>query len=630
MVKRRPLPVNESDYQNLRESGILIKTIRENDIVTKRGALYFPYRNLDGETNGFARRRPHKPKKIKGELVKYLQPEGSASRAYFPESCLHELIYGSDLFITEGEKKGLALAQIGVAAIALGGVYSWLKDGELIEDVRQLDLNDRRVYITFDFDEKESTRQNVTRAKMALAKALEKEGANVFSVDLPPGLGGCKQGVDDYLVAHGEKAFLKLVLGAKLIHERISSNYLIYLAPPALSKEIYHGFIGEFLNAVSDYTEATDAGILGHLLPAIGCVIGPGPHIWAGSEQPARFNTCIVGPTSTGRKGTALSTVGLLMDGLEDDFWDRQKVGGLSSGEGLIAKVSDYTQKDGDGEKETVVVDKRLYVVESEFAKVLTQIRRDQNILSQVMREAYDSGNLAVLTRNPLHANNAHICITGHITPEELRKRFTQVDMANGFGNRFLWFAVKSEKVIAEPVKVPFEVIVKYQKKLRGALCKVEGWGKKESTLSLNGKSKEIWKSVYPGLREDKPGLIGALTARGESVVLRLAVLYALLDGKRVITPPHLEAALAIWRYNEESVAILFQDQIGDGVADTIYRLLAQGPMKQKEFYSHISQPAVAIKSALLELENAKKIKPIRMKKAKGAGRPATLWKRLE
>ena len=42
----------------------------------------------------------------------------------------------------------------------------------------------------------------------------------------------------------------------------------------------------------------------------------------------------------------------------------------------------------------------------------------------------------------------------------------------------------------------------------------------------------ELWEAMYPKLREDRPGLEGAITARGSAVVLRLSLIYALLDGK--------------------------------------------------------------------------------------------------
>ncbi len=96
------------------------------------------------------------------------------------------------------------------------------------------------------------------------------------------------------------------------------------------------------MRSVSPHTEATDAAILAHLLPALGVYIGARPHVHDGSgtKQPVRVNTVIVGPTSTGRKGTSLAPVDALMRRVDEKFWKEQRVGGLSTGEGLITKVA--------------------------------------------------------------------------------------------------------------------------------------------------------------------------------------------------------------------------------------------------------------------------------------------------
>ena len=75
------------------------------------------------------------------------------------------------------------------------------------------------------------------------------------------------------------------------------------------------------------------------------------------------------------------------------------------------------------------VTDKRLLVVESEFASVLRVAQRQGNTLSATIREAWDSGNLRTLTKNdPMTATGAHICIVGHITADELRAELTATD----------------------------------------------------------------------------------------------------------------------------------------------------------------------------------------------------------
>src|SRR5262249_6215996 len=146
-----------------------------------------------------------------------------------------------------------------------------------------------------------------------LARALKAAGAGeVYNVELPPGSGGAKQGVDDFLAAEGQEAIEELVERAIPVIQIIpavptdtAGIPVIRIIPPVLGEPAYHGPIGQFLRAVARHTEATDAGILAHLLPAVGTVIGPRPHAYAGTKQFARVNTVLVGPTSTGRKGTA-------------------------------------------------------------------------------------------------------------------------------------------------------------------------------------------------------------------------------------------------------------------------------------------------------------------------------------
>ena len=71
-------------------------------------------------------------------------------------------------------------------------------------------------------------------------------------------------------------------------------------------------------------------------------------------------------------------------------------------------------------------------------------MERESSTLSATLREAWDTGNLRIMTRNSaVRATDAHIGIIGHITAEELQRCFTETSAANGFGNRFLWLCVK-------------------------------------------------------------------------------------------------------------------------------------------------------------------------------------------
>src|SRR5262249_32818712 len=82
--------------------------------------------------------------------------------------------------------------------------------------------------------------------------------------------------------------------------------------------------------------------------------------------------------------------------------------------------------------------------------------------------------------------------------------------------------------------------------------------------------ARDLWHHVYPTLSEGLPGLVGALTGRAEAQVMRLPLIYALLDMSATIQRPHLEAALAVWDYSLSSVTYVFSQSVGDPLADSI------------------------------------------------------------
>jgi hypothetical protein len=101
--------------------------------------------------------------------------------------------------------------------------------------------------------------------------------------------------------------------------------------------------------------------------------------------------------------------------------------------------------------KDHGVSDKRLMVVEPEFASPLRVSERDGNTLSPLIRQSWDTGRLRVLTKSsPARATGAHISIIGHVTKDELLKYLTDTEAGNGFANRFLWVAVRRSKLLPD------------------------------------------------------------------------------------------------------------------------------------------------------------------------------------
>src|SRR5437762_3189358 len=192
---------------------------------------------------------------------------------------------------------------------------------------------------------------------------------------------------------------------------------------------------------------------------------------------------------------------------------------------------------------------------------------REGNTLSPVIRSAWDCGDLKTMVKNsPAKATGAHISIVGHITKDELRRLLTQTESANGFANRFLWVAVKRSKCLPDGGAidtVSFEDVV-------AQLQAVVDFAKDFVEIFRDPDAKTLWREAYPDLSEGKPGMLGAITGRAEAQVMRLSAIYALLDKSRLIRPEHHRAALAVWKYCEESACWIFGTNTGDRNADKI------------------------------------------------------------
>ncbi len=395
---------------------------------------------------------------------------------------------------------------------------------------------------------------------------------------------------------------------------------------PTLASEALHGLAGRIVKVLDPHTEADPVATLFHTLAGVGNVIGAEPHAKVQyDEHPARLFGVLVGPTSRSRKGTAWSGPRHLLAAVDEEWGKHSVQSGLTSGEGLIyhARDAGTAKPDDPG-----VEDKRLLIIEPEFAVRLKVMGREGNSLSGVIREAWDSGNLSTLTKNsPLRATGAHVSILGHTTEEEIRRYLTETERANGFANRFLWLLVRRSKVLAEGGTLPDAEAAHLVDELRevATFARTVGEVRRDATAGA------IWAEVYPRLSEGEPGMVGAILSRAEAQVLRLSVLYAILDRSEMIRPVHLYAALAVWDYAEASARDIFGGRVGSTVADTIWEALkARGPLTRTEIYNvfgrHRTKAEVDAALAVLEARGRARRRP----PEPSGGRPSETWEAVE
>ncbi len=423
------------------------------------------------------------------------------------------------------------------------------------------------------------------------------------------------------------------------LHEPISSlipKITDIPHPVPMDKAGFHGLAGEIVRIMSPHSESDEVALLVTFLTCFGSVVGNRPYFRVESDlHQMRLFPVFVGETAKARKGTSFGNVKQVILAVDPD-WGNNIQTGLSSGEGLIwavrneihkrqpirenGRVVDYE----DVVSDPGVRDKRLLIVEGEFASTLKIMEREGNILSPIIRCAWDSGTLQVLTKHSqARATGAHISIIGHITQGELLNYLTDIQAGNGFGNRFLWLCVKRSKCLAFGGGLNQTDLEPLIERLKEAVEFAQGtdeiiWAKE---------SRPLWEEIYPELSEGKPGLFGALTARSEAYVTRLACIFALLDLSWEIKPEHLTAALAVWDYAEASVKYIFQNHIGNSLADEIWSALEanSGGMSRTELSNHFrrNKSSDQLSSAL---NNLQRLGRIRMETVTTEGRPREVY----
>lgn len=420
------------------------------------------------------------------------------------------------------------------------------------------------------------------------------------------------------------------------LQRRTADEEPIVAAPewPSLAPQALHGPLGDLVRLVEPHTEADPVAILVQALVAFGSVIGRGPHWRAeADEHHGKLFVALVGATAKGRKGTSWGQVRRVFAAVDSEWAEHRVLSGLSSGEGLIWAVRDPilgTERDRKTRQVAEVLvdpgveDKRLLVVEPELAQAFKVARREGNTLSPLIREAWESGRLRALTKNsPAVATGAHVSIVGHITRDELLRHLGETEAGNGFGNRFLWLLVRRSKCLPEGGTLAQQDLGPLVCELGAAVRHARGLG----LLCRDDEARKLWAAVYPALSEGKPGLLGAMIARAEAQVMRLAMLYALADRCEAIRPEHLVAALAVWDYAEASARSIFGEALGDPVADEVLAALRAAPsgLTRSELRDHFgrNRSSEAIGRALASLA----VQQLATGTREGTGgRPAERW----
>lgn len=419
--------------------------------------------------------------------------------------------------------------------------------------------------------------------------------------------------------------------------------------PPVPDPACLYGLIGEVAREGSEGTETNPIAIAGNFIAYLSCAIGRVPYLAVGNtSHHARLFFLHVGRSGRGRKGDAVSLVTRIDEAVRarrPELAPQIHRGGLSTREGLAALIHDGYRV---GQQEVpAITDKRLWVIESEFANVLQQSRRGGNTLSAALRDCWDGVDLKPATKtNRVHASEPHVCLSGAISPVELLALVQRRDLLNGFVNRFLMVWGERTRIEAFPRRAPrnrvdalaaqvIEVLDFTQPRMQD--------GRESALMTLADSARRRYAQLYQDElnRELGSTLVDSLLERRAPMLLRLAMGFALTDRQWLIQAEHIDAAMAWVRYATDSAGYVLagsngmpsQPQVA-WAAERISAFLAvKGSASRRDlvvdcFGRH--QPAAVVDAAIAHLmdgAHADARVEVQARLHVGPGRPATIYR---
>ncbi len=362
-----------------------------------------------------------------------------------------------------------------------------------------------------------------------------------------------------------------------------SRNQMDPLAPPVMAPPGFPPLVKAIVDTACATSEAHPVAVAANVLAMFSVMVGRGPVQFVGDAAlHARPFLLIVGKSGKARKGTAEHTPLRIFRAADEILRTRLKtadrmriMSGLSTGEGLIFSMRDAREGDEGKDGDPGVSDKRMLVIEPEFASVLAHVRREGNTLSATMRNLWDGRPLEPMSKLSLKSGERvmkpHAVILGHITAFEMREESNENDANNGFLNRFIPVFVHRPKLVPLPEPTPEVRIRHLAERMADAIeAAIDGdfHANNKTEIRLGDEAKEFWCEQYPQLSRDREGKGGSLMARAEVYARMLAMIFCLMDGRREIEPCDLRAALAWVDYWRQSVDFIYRMVDEDGEVD--------------------------------------------------------------
>ena len=224
--------------------------------------------------------------------------------------------------------------------------------------------------------------------------------------------------------------------------------------PPLPPEIAYHGIIGEWVEQITKYTDASPAALYIQALTKIIVLAGVTANI--GDFKEPRLFVAIVGQSGEARKGWSLNLVDkYLFNPLAKDWradWQDLTVHGTATGEGLL-RLFDTPEPnhtdDFDADVETPGAPIQRIVQIPELDDLFVHSARDGATITSKVRQLYDGGQMdkqVADAQQSVKAKDPRLSIVGHTNQDDLVMRVAtdSHNAGNGVLNRFGWICVNN------------------------------------------------------------------------------------------------------------------------------------------------------------------------------------------
>jgi len=371
-----------------------------------------------------------------------------------------------------------------------------------------------------------------------------------------------------------------------------------YIDPPVIDPAAFYGPLGEIALGLQQRTEASPISILCCTLAYFGNAMGRRHYLQLDQAHFPKLYVALVGTTASGRKGTADVQARRIVDAI-NPLWVKYRHNGLSTGEGMLQVL----QENSDG-----IIPRPAVFTEREFAAVLRRAERRGNTLNTYIRDAWDNETLSNnIKSDPIRIDDHHISLCVHITPSELKRMLSNDDVSNGFSNRFIW--IHSQRTARRPGAKGFLAadfqpqIAQLQAAVKALQDRFTSAGQQPIEVPFDAQADKLWQDqlyLELDIDSDFDTILTLMCSRQAQQVCRIALCFALADGRKAIQVTHLQAARAITSYCWGTVDyMLSRDWWGDagnahdpaGMAPRVLQALQdQGPLPRTAISCQILQ----------------------------------------